>query len=180
MLPHVDRDGAIVVAEKVKTAISSRLIRGGFGSLKLTTSLGISALSSVGKDIGTLLAQADAAMYHAKHQGRNGCVSWGSSPADSTMAQRRRVLKAGSIIFNDRRSTMDCTVKSLGLESAGISVHYSLGIPSEFILSIKADGFEANCQVIAQDHQHLEVAFRWGDGSAPSPQRRSTRTEHLA
>jgi diguanylate cyclase (GGDEF)-like protein len=160
VLPHVNRDGAIVVAEKVKTAISSQLIRGGFGSLKVTASLGISALSIVGEDIETLLAQADAAMYQAKHQGRNRCVSWGSSPADSTMAQRRRVLKAGSIIFNDGRSTMDCTVKSLGSDSAGISVHNSLGIPSEFILSIEADGFEANCQMIAQDRQHLEVAFR--------------------
>jgi hypothetical protein len=55
---------------------------------------------------------------------------------------------------------MDCTVKSLGSDSAGISVHNSLGIPSEFILSIEADGFEADCQVIAQDRQHLEVAFR--------------------
>lgn len=160
VLPHVNRDGAIVVAEKVKTAISSQLIRGGFGSLKVTASLGISALSIVGEGIETLLAQADAAMYQAKHQGRNRCVLWGSSPADSTMAQRRRVLKAGSIIFNDRRSTMDCTVKSLGSDSASISVYNSLGIPSEFILSIEADGFEANCQVIAQDRQHLEVAFR--------------------
>ena len=132
VLPHVNRDGAIVVAEKVKTAISSQLIRGGFGSLKVTASLGISALSIVGEDIETLLAQADAAMYQAKHQGRNRCVSWGSSPADSTMAQRR-VLKSGSIIFNDRRSTMECTGILLGSDSAAYrSTTHSAFLRSSF------------------------------------------------
>ena len=70
------------------------------------------------------------------------------------------MLKAGSILFNDRRSVIDCTIKSLGLDSAGISVSNSAGIPPEFTLSIKGEGFETNCKVIAQDRQHLEVAFR--------------------
>ncbi|MDO3433689.1 sensor domain-containing diguanylate cyclase [Rhizobium sp. CBN3] len=160
VLPHVDRDGAVAVAEKIRAAIASQPVRGDHGVLHVTASLGSSALSIVSKEIETLLAQADAAMYQAKHGGRNRCVAWSSIHADHAIGARRRVLKAGSILFNDRRSTIDCTVKSLGSESAGILVSNTAGIPSDFILAIKGEGFETNCQVIAQDRQHLEVAFR--------------------
>jgi diguanylate cyclase (GGDEF)-like protein len=158
LLPHVDREGALAAAEKVRALIAGHQV--GDQALKVTASFGISALSIVGKDIETLLAQADAAMYKAKHTGRNRCVSWSSLPAEQTVGARRRVLKAGSIVFNDRRSTVDCTVRSLGSDSAGLSVSNSAGIPAEFLLSIKGEGFETRCRVIAQDRQNLEVAFR--------------------
>ena len=160
ILPHVDREGALATAEKLRAAIAAEVIRGEFGALHVTASFGTSALSIVGKNIETLLAQADAAMYQAKNTGRNRCVSWSSIHTDHPIGARRRVLKAGSILFNDRRSVIDCTIKSLGLDSAGISVSNSAGIPPEFTLSIKGEGFETNCKVIAQDRQHLEVAFR--------------------
>jgi diguanylate cyclase (GGDEF)-like protein len=159
VLTHADREGAIAVAEKMRAAISSRPILGDYGSLAVTASFGISALSIVAKDIETLLAQADAAMYRAKHSGRNQCVSWSSIRSPHAMGSRRRVLKAGSIIFNDRRSTIDCTIKSLGSDSAGLSVSNSAGIPPQFVLSIKGEGFETMCRVIAQDRQNVEVAF---------------------
>ncbi len=160
VLPHVNREGAAAAAEKIRALIASQDIEGDFGSLGVTASFGVSTLTLVAKDIETLLAQADAAMYQAKHDGRNRCVSWTSLPAGHGTGARRRVLKAGTIVFNDRRSSIDCTVKSLGFDSAGLSVSSSAGIPSEFVLSIKGEGFETKCQVIAQDRQHLEVAFR--------------------
>jgi hypothetical protein len=46
--------------------------------------------------------------------------------------QRRLMLKAGSIIFNDRRSTIDSAAKSLGSDSAGLSVSVTTAIPTEF------------------------------------------------
>jgi len=159
LLPHIDRDGAVAAAEKIRTLIASTPIIGDFGSLNVTVSLGVSALSIVCKDIDTVLAQADAAMYHAKNNGRNRCVSWSSMPAPDTTGSRRRVLKAGSILFNNRRSTVDCTVKSLGSDSAALSVSNSAGIPDEFVLLIKGDGYETNCRVIAQDRQNIEVSF---------------------
>ncbi|KQV32010.1 diguanylate cyclase [Rhizobium sp. Root73] len=160
LLPHVDREGALAVAEKVRALIAAQTVRAGDHKLNVTASFGVSALSIIGKDIETLLAQADAAMYKAKHTGRNRCVSWSSLQADQAVGTRRRVLKAGSIVFNDRRSTIDCTVKSLGSDSAGLTVSNSAGIPTEFLLSIKGEGFETRCQVIAQDRQNLEVSFR--------------------
>ena len=160
ILAHTSREEAIVVAEKIRTAISAQLVKGDRASLAVTASLGISALSIVSKDIETLLAQADAAMYHAKQNGRDRCVSWSSMPGDHSTGARRRVLKAGSILFNDRRSTIDCTIKSLGADSAGLTVSNSAGIPPEFVLAIKGEGFETRCKIIAQDRQNLEVAFR--------------------
>ena len=159
VLPHIDREGATAAAEKMRSAIAAQLIQGGFGALSVTASFGISSMSIVTKDIETLLAQADAAMYHAKNSGRDRCVSWNSIRSESSAGDRRRVLKAGSILFNDRRSTIDCTIKSLGADSAGLSVSNSAGIPPEFILVIKGEGFETACRVIAQDRQNIEVAF---------------------
>jgi len=159
VLPHIDREGAAAVAEKMRAAISAQPIQGDFGALTVTASFGISSMSIITKDIETLLAQADAAMYHAKNSGRDRCVSWNSIRSEGSAGARRRVLKAGSILFNDRRSTIDCTIKSLGADSAGLSVSNSAGIPPEFILAIKGEGFETTCRVIAQDRQNLEVAF---------------------
>lgn len=160
LLPHIGADDAVRTAEKLRAEIAARPIRGGFGTLDVTASFGVSALSIVGRDIETLLAQADVAMYQAKAAGRNRCISWAKLQAGDGMGARRRVLKAGAIIFNDRRSTIDCTVKSLGADGAGITVSNTAGIPPEFILSIKADDFETKCTVIARDRQTLEVAFR--------------------
>lgn len=159
LLPKVDRNGAMIMAEMIRAAIAERPITGAFGFLNVTASFGVSSLSIVGKDIDTLLAQADAAMYKAKQTGRNQCISWSTMNQQQATGARRRVLKAGSIIFNNRRSAVDCTVKSLGCDSAGLSVFNSAGIPSEFILAIKGEGFETNCQIIAQDRQNIEVIF---------------------
>lgn len=160
VLSHVGGEDAMVAAEKLRAEIAGRAISGEFGTLNVTASFGASALSIVGRDIETLLAQADAAMYQAKGAGRNRCMSFASMQGADGMRARRRVLKAGNIVFNDRRSTIDCTVKSLGVDGAGIMVSNTAGIPPEFMLAIKADGFETNCSVVSRDRQNLEVAFR--------------------
>ncbi|MDO9417262.1 sensor domain-containing diguanylate cyclase [Pararhizobium sp.] len=159
LLPHIDREGAVAVAEKLRLAIAAAEISGDFGTLGVTVSLGVSTVSIVSRDIETLLSQADIAMYQAKNNGRNCCVSWSSVKSDNTTGMRRRVLKAGTILFNSRRSTVDCTIKSLGNDSAGLQVINSSGIPPEFVLMIKGEGFETNCKVIAQDMQTIEVSF---------------------
>lgn len=159
LLPHCDRDGALAVAEKLRQAIANRAISGEFGTLNVTASFGVSSLSIVGRDIETLQTQADAAMYRSKNDGRNRCTAWNSGGTETAIGARRRVLKAGAIVFNDRRSVIDCTVKSLGSDGAGITVSNAVGIPADFILAIRGEGFETKCRVIAQDDRNLEVAF---------------------
>jgi len=159
LLPHVDLQGALATAEKLRELVQSLSIELPQGTLQVTASFGIASLSIVAKDVETLLAQADAAMYQAKQTGRNKCLAWGQANGAAQIGQRRRVLKAGSIIFNDRRSTIDCTVKTIGPDGAGLSVSSSTGIPAEFVLAIPGDGFQTRCKIIAQDRQSVEVAF---------------------
>jgi diguanylate cyclase (GGDEF)-like protein len=159
LLPHVDREAAMRVAEKLRQGLSAKQMAVGADTILVTASYGATSMSIVAKDIDTLLAQADAAMYRAKQAGRDRCMSWSSAEA-SGLGERRRVLKAGTIIFNDRRSTFDCTIRSLGPDSANITVTNTSGIPPQFLLAIQAEGFETNCRVVAQDRQHLEVSFR--------------------
>lgn len=160
ILPQTGREAAGVVAEKVRTAIAAQTVAWNGGSIGVTASLGLTSLSIVAKDIDTLLAQADVALYRAKSSGRNRCIDWGAGTDEAMASGRRRVLKAGNIIFNDRRSTVDCTVKTFGTGGAGLRVMNSVGIPPEFLLAIKGEGFETECRVVMQDGQNIEVAFR--------------------
>ncbi len=159
ILPHVDSKGAVAAAEKLRAAIAAQTIHGDFGSLAVTASFGTSTLSTKTKDGGTLLSQADAAMYLAKAAGRNRCVDWLSLDAGYQAGPRQRVLKAGTILFDDSHSSIDCTIRSLGADGAAITVSNSAGIPPEFVLVVAGDGFEAKCHVVARDRQNLELAF---------------------
>jgi diguanylate cyclase (GGDEF)-like protein len=75
ILPHTDLEGAYVIAERIRTSIEAlripRLDDGGM--LKVTASLGVAASSEGHKD--ALIAEADAALYQAKRQGKNRTVT---------------------------------------------------------------------------------------------------------
>lgn len=84
ILPHTDLEGALVIAERVRTAIEAlripRLDNGGV--LKITASLGVAASTDGRKD--ALIADADAALYRAKREGKNRTV--GAQPQAATVA----------------------------------------------------------------------------------------------
>jgi hypothetical protein len=50
-------------------------------------------------------------------------------------------------------------VRTLSDAGAGIDVFTSVGIPNEFTLSIKADGFAKGCRVLSRTVRHIEAAF---------------------
>lgn len=158
LLPHISRKEVLVVAERLRTALAESCVALPDGEIFVTASFGATALSIIAKDVDTILAQADAAMYQAKAGGRNRCAVWSDIGTDQS--SRRRVLKAGTIIFNDRKSTLNCTVRSLGTASANLAVSSSAAVPPDFILAIPAESFETRCRVLSQDKHHLEVEFR--------------------
>ena len=154
-LPHTDNSGALRVANKIRQEIAN--LRTSFSpDESVTASFGIASLVPGSGGVDRLLQDADDALYKAKGNGRNACVV---SESVAPKAPRRRVLKAGRIIFNDRRSVMDCTVRSFSQEGAGIDILNTRGIPDRFNLSIRSDGFESLCHVISQTDRHLEVEF---------------------
>lgn len=158
ILPHTDRAHMGGVAEKVREAIEHVLVRHGETRVPVTSSFGMAALDARTPDIEALLANADAALYEAKAGGRNRCVAW-RAQGGALAAPRRRVLKAGRILFNNRMSSIDCTVRTLGEEAAGLDVTSSIGVPESFSLQIRSDAFEARCRIVSQTERHIEVEF---------------------
>jgi diguanylate cyclase (GGDEF)-like protein len=156
LLPHTARAQALEVAEKVR-ASAQRLRFDDVPLDKVTASFGIAALDKSVNDLDSLIKHANGAMYEAKSGGRDRCVAWKGD--DQPKPQRRRVLKAGRIVFNARTSAIDCTVRTLAEDGAGVDVTSAVGIPPKFILRINSDNFESQCRVTAQTEKHLELEF---------------------
>lgn len=156
LLVHAGRNGALETAERLRATIERMRVQHGDITLQATASFGIALLDSTAPNLETLIERADAAMYRSKQAGRNRCTLWHSAEAH---ASRRRVLKAGLIVFNGRSSTIDCTVRGLGEDGATLDVSSAVGIPERFRLAITADRFEAQCRILSQQEKRLEVAF---------------------
>ena len=78
-------------------------------------------------------------------------------------------LKA-RIVFNNRASVLDCTVRDLSDTGAGISFAGVSPIPTEFELEIPARGFRAHARPIWSRGTHHGVMFwqkakAWTDAS---------------
>ena len=72
---------------------------------------------------------------------------------------RRRVLRGSIILFNDRNSTIPCTVRDLSASGARLRVEAAVRVPDSFILVIELDGFEADCEVVHRLPKDLGVRF---------------------
>lgn len=71
LLPDTDTKGAVLVADKVREALSQQVING--IDRAVTGSFGLATYPSDAEDIESLLRLADSALYEAKESGRN-CV----------------------------------------------------------------------------------------------------------
>jgi len=71
VVPHADVDSARALAERVRTRIATTRIAFGSGALAITASLGVVTSPPTHGSVDALLAIADAALYEAKHAGRD-------------------------------------------------------------------------------------------------------------
>jgi diguanylate cyclase (GGDEF)-like protein len=75
LLPQTDERDALRVANRMRAHIAQLPIevgdRAGSKTIRITVSIGVAALSTTGSQLTELLATADAALYRAKHAGRN-------------------------------------------------------------------------------------------------------------
>ncbi len=76
VMPETDMAVATMVAERLRrrTASEPFVIQQGAGSLEVTISIGIAALSGADDNATTILKRADQALYRAKRDGRNRVV----------------------------------------------------------------------------------------------------------
>jgi len=173
MLPHTAADAALAVAEKLRASIAAQIFEFGGKRVLATASFGVATLEA-DDSLDDLLSHADIALYEAKANGRNACVIWQAAdvPVVPDLA-RRRVLKAGRLIFNQRHSTINCTIRSLSDAGAGIDVTSAVGIPDVCSLAINGEIRERQCRVIMRAAQHIEVQFTDVGSAASSRQKRT-------
>ncbi len=81
------------------------------------------------------------------------------TPENRRMASRRRVLKAGIIAFNDRHSTLPCTVRDVSSTGVRLIVEGSISAPDTFELLIELDGLEADCEVVSRKAGEIRAKF---------------------
>jgi len=72
--------------------------------------------------------------------------------------QRRTTLKAGKIVFNAGRSTIDCTVRNLSAKGAKLQVSSVVGIPDTFDLLV-AGSARQPCRIIWRRLKEIGVEF---------------------
>ena len=77
LLPGCDMDKGRQRAEQLRVTIAGITANQGTAKATVSASFGITSTSQAERDLGQLLAQADAALYEAKRTGRNRVVSHG-------------------------------------------------------------------------------------------------------
>ncbi len=159
LLPETDRQGGMELAEKLRRDIRQLRFEFGGETVGVTASFGVASTGAEATELETLLVQADASLYQAKSEGRNCCIAFGASEV-TVKAARRRVLKAGKVSFNNGGASIDCTVRTIGTDGAGMDLISTADVPNAFRLIIRSDGLDASCKVTARTRTHLEVEFR--------------------
>jgi diguanylate cyclase (GGDEF)-like protein len=75
VLPDATRGDAMALAERMRKSIAHTQVEAPSGVIGATASFGVSTFPHDGDSIDKLIAAADAALYQAKHAGRDRCVS---------------------------------------------------------------------------------------------------------
>lgn len=72
-------------------------------------------------------------------------------------AQRRRMLKAGTISFGG--GVINCTIRNLSEAGAALDVISPVGIPDRFTLLLNADQSKLRCQIVWRTGKRIGVLF---------------------
>ncbi len=71
VMPETDGEGALVIAERIRTRLEQAVFPTEAGPLRVTLSLGIATFPDDGAEKARLVEVADGCLYHAKRTGRN-------------------------------------------------------------------------------------------------------------
>jgi hypothetical protein len=73
--------------------------------------------------------------------------------------QRARTLKSARILFNQRRSVIDCTVRNLSPTGACLNVASAIGIPERFDVMFDADQSVRSCRMVWHKEKQVGIEF---------------------
>lgn len=76
LLPRANKEPALEVAQRLRLALSERVVDIGGAEVNFTVSIGVAALRPTTRDLADLMRNADAALYKAKRAGRNRAEAW--------------------------------------------------------------------------------------------------------
>jgi hypothetical protein len=79
--------------------------------------------------------------------------------SDKRRFPRRRVLKQGRIILNNRFSVIDCMVRDISLGGCRIRLYAKFALPLHFILAFPALGVEREVALVWQNERDAGVRF---------------------
>ncbi|MEJ1159845.1 PilZ domain-containing protein [Prosthecomicrobium sp. N25] len=71
---------------------------------------------------------------------------------------RRRTLKGGQVVFNNRHSTVDCTVRNISEGGALVVFPHQITVPDTFELNLQ-DGTVRACRQVWRAGAAIGVAF---------------------
>ena len=77
--------------------------------------------------------------------------------ANKRVSDRRRMLKSGRIVFSQRSTVIDCTVRNVSKTGAMLRVANSVTVPQEF--ELWWDGNVQRCTVLWRKRDALGVKF---------------------
>jgi len=78
-------------------------------------------------------------------------------PKDRRAQARRRAYKGGKVVFGKRLCTFDCVVRDFSERGARLTMVAPEFVPSNFLLNIPKDGFEAEAVVKHRNGQEIGV-----------------------
>ena len=84
LLPSADLASAQRVAERLRAALEAQPTQTDGGPVACTVSIGIAAMDDATSSVEALLKRADAALYAAKHSGRNRVCGPATVPAEAS------------------------------------------------------------------------------------------------
>jgi hypothetical protein len=90
-------------------------------------------------------------------QGRNRAMAVSAEMNEHRTAQRRRMLKAGTIEFGG--GGIDCIVRNLSETGAALEVVTPLFIPDRFTLFVPSDQFKRPCHIVWRRETRIGIAF---------------------
>lgn len=78
---------------------------------------------------------------------------------NSRLFDRHLVLKGATIVFNERNSAINCSIRNLSKSGARLGLPNTDGVPDSFVLRLSADGSETECRVIWRQAKELGIEF---------------------
>jgi len=97
LAPDASLEQALVLAERIRGTVESTPLLVDGHLLQLTVSIGVAATESCEVDVAAVLQRADAALYAAKHAGRNRVMAADPELAARPSSERTLFPAAGSV-----------------------------------------------------------------------------------